>query len=186
MFRRGRYHFCIHCAVFAYSCDSNRAMTPADWPTERDYAWTDEWDPFCVALVEHRTPAEVLELIVREPTLGPDRADRIWPRLETQDYLNYATSIESTATGDWALVVEMNGFQDPLLYATPGRVGDPLPQESGLAFGVPHAVSAAFACAERLTRVRLIRDLLLERDSWLAVGHHPITSSRLEDWNFNG
>jgi hypothetical protein len=196
--------------------------------TERDYAWTDEWDAFCIALVEHRTPAEVLRMVVRQPAIGPDRADRIRTWAESQDYQNYGTSIEATALGDWTLVVEMNGFQasipgvmrrlsthtravslfrnvnavmsfnwatngalvrsfDPLLYHPQGSLGSPLPEESGLSFGVPgHVVSAAFACAERLTGVHLAQDLLGSRDAWLAIGHHPIISSKLEDWNING
>ncbi len=65
---------------------------------------------------------------------------------------------------------------DPLLYEDPTPWdGPPLSEEAGLDFsGQP--VASAFACAERLTGVRLTADLLDDHQDWLAVGHHPCHS----------
>jgi hypothetical protein len=50
---------------------------------------------------------------------------------------------------------------DPLLYDDPMPWdGPPLPEESGLDFGSGHPMTSAFACAERLTGVRLTPELL--------------------------
>ncbi|MCA1695147.1 MAG: DUF6461 domain-containing protein [Actinobacteria bacterium] len=66
---------------------------------------------------------------------------------------------------------------DPLRYdERTSRDGPPLPEESGLDFGNGHPMASAFACAERLTRVRLTSDLLDEHGDWLAIGHHPLHS----------
>lgn len=63
---------------------------------------------------------------------------------------------------------------DPLLYDDPTPWdGPPLPEESGLDFGsLPMA--SAFACAERLTRLRFTPDLLDDHADWLAIGHNPL------------
>jgi len=66
---------------------------------------------------------------------------------------------------------------DPLLYDDPTPWdGPPLPEESGLDFGSGHPMASAFACAERLTRVRLTSDLLDEHGDCFAIGHHPLHS----------
>lgn len=63
---------------------------------------------------------------------------------------------------------------DPLLYDDPFPWdGRSLPEESGLEFGRDHPMASAFACAERLTGVRLPSDVLADHGDWLAVGHHP-------------
>jgi uncharacterized protein DUF6461 len=68
---------------------------------------------------------------------------------------------------------------DPLLYDDPTPWdGPPLPEESGLDFGSGHAMASAFACAERLTGIRLTPELLDDHDDWLALGHHPLLSLR--------
>lgn len=68
---------------------------------------------------------------------------------------------------------------DPLLYDDPTPWdGPPLPEESGLDFGSGHPMASAFACAERLTGIRLTPELLDDHDDWLAIGHHPLDSLR--------
>ena len=39
-------------------------------------------------------------------------------------------------------------------------------------------MASAFACAERLTGIRLTPQLLDDHDDWLAIGHHPLDSLR--------
>ena len=66
---------------------------------------------------------------------------------------------------------------DPVGYGNPAAGdGPPLPEESGLDFADRHPMASAFACAERLTRVRLSADLLDEHGDWLAIAHHPLHS----------
>ena len=66
---------------------------------------------------------------------------------------------------------------DPLRYDdTTFWEGPPLPEESGVDFGSGHPMASAFACAERLTGVRLTSDLVDEHGDWLAIGHHPLHS----------
>jgi hypothetical protein len=66
---------------------------------------------------------------------------------------------------------------DPLLYDDPMPWdGPPLPEESGLDFGSGHPMASAFACAERLTGVRLTPELLDDHGDWLAIGHQPAQS----------
>ncbi|MCA1677412.1 MAG: DUF6461 domain-containing protein, partial [Actinobacteria bacterium] len=79
--------------------------------------------------------------------------------------------------GDTSFVYAVDGVVvrsfDPLLYDHPTPWdGPPLPEESGLDFG-NHPMASAFACAERLTGVRLTPDLVDEHGDWLATGHHP-------------
>lgn len=63
---------------------------------------------------------------------------------------------------------------DPLLYDNRSTwTGEPLAQEEGLAFGMGAPMAAAFACAERLSGLKLTRQFLDSRDSWIAVGHYP-------------
>lgn len=62
---------------------------------------------------------------------------------------------------------------DPLLYDVPG-VGDPLPEEEGLPFGVGSATASSFALLERLTGLSLTQQFLDDRtDRWLCIGHRP-------------
>jgi hypothetical protein len=62
---------------------------------------------------------------------------------------------------------------DPVLYDDPTPWdGPPLPEESGLDVG-SHPMASAFACAERLTRIRLTPALLDDHGDWIAIGHHP-------------
>ena len=66
---------------------------------------------------------------------------------------------------------------DPFLYGNPTPWdGPPLPEESGLDFGGAHPMSAAFACAERITGTRLTRDLRFNNSGWVAITHHPTHS----------
>lgn len=66
---------------------------------------------------------------------------------------------------------------DPLLHGVPTPwEGPPLPEESGLDFGSGHPMASAFACAERLTGVRLTLDVLDDHGDWLAIGHYPLHS----------
>ncbi len=61
---------------------------------------------------------------------------------------------------------------DPLLYNNSNPWGgETLAEESGLDFGYP--IAAAFACAERLTGLRLTEEMLGEPDGWIGLGHHP-------------
>jgi hypothetical protein len=63
---------------------------------------------------------------------------------------------------------------DPLLYRNIQRGDEPRPEETGLPFGtIGHSFSAAFACAERLSGVRLTVARLEDRDDWIAVGLNP-------------
>lgn len=62
---------------------------------------------------------------------------------------------------------------DPLLFENENWAPGPLPEEKGLAFGLPHPRASAMALLERLTGVHLTREFLDDRDSWQAVGHHP-------------
>ena len=73
----------------------------------------------------------------------------------------------------WSVDGTQVRYFDPLLYDNPGWLGNPLPQEEGLTFGLGHPRAAAMACAERLTGVRLTRAFLDDRADWIAVGHNP-------------
>ena len=63
---------------------------------------------------------------------------------------------------------------DPLLDEQ-GGVGDRLPEEDGLTFGLEGPLAASFALTTRLTGVELSPRSLDHRESWLSIGHHPGT-----------
>lgn len=74
----------------------------------------------------------------------------------------------------WAHDGEVVRSFDPLLYDIPG-VGDVLPEEEGLPFGVGSATASSFALLERLTGFSLTQELLDDRtDRWLCIGHRPV------------
>lgn len=62
---------------------------------------------------------------------------------------------------------------DPLLYEIPG-LGDVLPEEEGLRFGLGSPMGSSFALLEKLTGLSLTRELLEDRsDRWHCVGLRP-------------
>lgn len=191
-------------------------MSDALSPEEAAYSWIEDWQGIgtCIALVKDVSAEEALARLVTKPKtpVGPVEQVRAWA--EGHQYPAYGNSVEATTVGDWAVIVEINGYQatldeplarlskgtraavvywnvnalmgfywsvdgtqvryfDPLLYDNPGWLGSPLPQEEGLTFGLGHPRTAAMACAERLTGVRLARAFLDERADWKAIGHNP-------------
>ena len=81
-------------------------------------------------------------------------------------------SVNADMSFQWAVNGAILRWFDPLLYVNQSWAGEPLPEENGLLFGLGHALSSAFACAERLTHVRLTRPVLEDRAGWIAIGHH--------------
>lgn len=73
----------------------------------------------------------------------------------------------------WAVHGILVRHFDPLLPENTGWTQNPLPEEDGLAFGLPHPRASALALLERLTGVHLTQEFLDDRDDWLAVGHQP-------------
>ena len=73
----------------------------------------------------------------------------------------------------WARDGQIVRSFDPLLYEIPG-VGDVLPEEEGLRFGLGSPTGSSFALLERLTGLSLTQELLDDRsDRWLCVGLRP-------------
>jgi len=83
-------------------------------------------------------------------------------------------NVNAVMSFQWAVNGAVVRWFDPLLYENPSWAGEPLPEERDLPFGVEHALSSAFACAERLSGVRLTQALLEDRTDWLTIGHHPM------------
>lgn len=73
----------------------------------------------------------------------------------------------------WAHDGEIVRSFDPLLYDIPG-VGDVLPEEEGLRFGLGSPTASSFALLDRLTGLSLTQEFLDDRtDRWLCIGHRP-------------
>jgi hypothetical protein len=86
-------------------------------------------------------------------------------------------SVNADMSFQWAVDGVIVRWFDPLLYPEMSWASERLPEEEGLPFGLPHALSSAFACAERLTQVRLTREVLEDHSRWLAIGHIPTVNS---------
>jgi hypothetical protein len=92
-------------------------MSPEGDRREADYSWANEWETmgFCLALIENRSPAEALRLLVRNPQtdlLAAPQA-REWAELHETD-LRYATTVEAAKIESWAVVVELSGYEGTL------------------------------------------------------------------------
>lgn len=106
-------------------------MAEADDPAS-SYAWIDDWDPvsigFCLTLIEALDPRRALELMVGDPPLGPVSASEAREWAIEQTVPAYATAIEASRIGDWAITIELNGFLSTLddvierVTAAPGRL----------------------------------------------------------------
>lgn len=92
-------------------------MAEADDPAS-SYAWIDDWDPvsigFCLTLIEALDPRRALELMVGDPPLGPVSASEAREWAIEQTVPAYATAIEASRIGDWAITIELNGFLSTL------------------------------------------------------------------------
>jgi hypothetical protein len=84
------------------------------------------------------------------------------------------SNVNAVMSFQWAVNGAVVRWFDPLLYENAALAGELPPEEQGLPFGTDHAFSSAFACAERLTGVRLTQAFLEDRTDWLAIGHHPM------------
>jgi hypothetical protein len=83
-------------------------------------------------------------------------------------------NVNAVMSFQWAVNGAVVRWVDPLLYENSWLAGEPLPEERGLPFGTDQSLSSAFACAERLTGVRLTQAFLEDRTDWLAIDHHPM------------
>ena len=86
-------------------------------------------------------------------------------------------SVNADMSFQWAVDGVIVRWFDPLLYPEMSWAGERLPEEEALPFGLPHALSSAFPCAERLKRVRLTREVLEDHSRWLPIGHIPTVNS---------